>query len=143
MPPSADPAFAVRESVVVSRFEDVALVRFRGPEARDAVDRLCAGPLRVRDGQLQHLLPHPPGCARSPPGDPSTRCDPRTMACLNPIPVTTRLACLFGAAALLAACGPGKNGADAEPAPSLVVTAVAPVAHDIERTITVSGSVAA
>jgi aminomethyltransferase len=56
MRPSADPAFAVRESVVVSRLEDLAIVRFRGPGARDAVDRLCAGPLRVRDGQLQHHL---------------------------------------------------------------------------------------
>jgi glycine cleavage system aminomethyltransferase T len=56
MPPGADPAFAVRQSAVVSRVDDVTILRFRGPGARDAVDRLCAGPLRGRDGQLQHLL---------------------------------------------------------------------------------------
>src|SRR5688572_33407967 len=51
-----DPAVAIRESVVVTRLDHVHLLRFRGEDARAALDVLCAGTVRVRDGQLQHVL---------------------------------------------------------------------------------------
>ncbi len=50
---------------------------------------------------------------------------------------------ILSACALLSACGSGQNPADAEPVPSLTVTAVAAAAREVERSITVSGSVAA
>ena len=56
MPPLADPAIAIRESVVVTRLDHVHLLRFRGDDARTAIDTLCAGMVRARDGQLQHVL---------------------------------------------------------------------------------------
>ena len=46
----------VRESVAVTRLDHVRRVRFRGDDARTAVDHLCTGALRARDGQLQHVL---------------------------------------------------------------------------------------
>jgi glycine cleavage system aminomethyltransferase T len=56
MPPLADPAVAIRESIVVTRLDHVHLLRFRGDDARAAIDTLCAGMVRARDGQLQHVL---------------------------------------------------------------------------------------
>jgi aminomethyltransferase len=56
MPAHADAALAVRESAIVTRLEETPIVRFRGPDAREALDRLCAGKLRLRDGQMQHVL---------------------------------------------------------------------------------------
>lgn len=47
---------AVRDSVGVTRLDNICRVRIRGDDARAAVDHLCAGTLRVRDGQLQHAL---------------------------------------------------------------------------------------
>ena len=52
----ADPAVAIRESVVVTRLDHVRLLRLRGADVRDVLDHLCAGTVRVRDGQLQHVL---------------------------------------------------------------------------------------
>ena len=56
MPSRADPAVAIRESVVVTRLDHVHLLRIRGDDARAALDVLCAGIVRARDGQLQHVL---------------------------------------------------------------------------------------
>ena len=51
-----DPAVAIRESVAVTRLDHLRLLRIRGEGAHDALSRLCAGVVRVRDGQLQHVL---------------------------------------------------------------------------------------
>jgi glycine cleavage system aminomethyltransferase T len=47
---------AIRESVAWTRLDRVRYLRFTGARARDAVDALCAATLRVRDGQLQHVV---------------------------------------------------------------------------------------
>ena len=47
---------AIRESVALTRLDHVTPLRLRGEDARDALDLLCAGTLRARDGQLQHVL---------------------------------------------------------------------------------------
>ena len=46
---------AIRHAVAVGRPE-LRYVRLTGPDAWDALDRLCAGDLYVRDGQLLHAL---------------------------------------------------------------------------------------
>jgi aminomethyltransferase len=56
MTASADPAVAIRQSVAVTRLDHIRAVRLRGPDARSTLDRLCAGALRLRDGQVQHVL---------------------------------------------------------------------------------------
>lgn len=56
MPVPIDPVLAVREAAAVTRLDHLSLLRLRGPAARAALDRLCAGLLRLRDGQLQHVL---------------------------------------------------------------------------------------
>ncbi len=52
----ADAAVAIRESVTITRLDHVHLLRVRGDDARAAIDVLCAGTVRARDGQLQHVL---------------------------------------------------------------------------------------
>ena len=47
---------ALRESVAMTRMDHVHVVRFTGADARAALERLCAGHVRARDGQLQHVL---------------------------------------------------------------------------------------
>ncbi len=47
-----EPLHALRHSAALSRLDDVRYVRFEGPGAWDAVDRLCASDLFLRDGQL-------------------------------------------------------------------------------------------
>lgn len=54
--PRDDAVRAIRESAAVTRLDNVQRVRVRGEDARTAVDRLIAGALRARDGQLQHVL---------------------------------------------------------------------------------------
>ena len=56
MPAQRSAVQAIRESVAWTRLERVRYVRFTGARARDAVDALCAATLRVRDGQLQHVV---------------------------------------------------------------------------------------
>ena len=47
---------AIRNSVAVSRLDHVCYVRLRGDGAYDALDRVCAADLHLRDGQLLHTL---------------------------------------------------------------------------------------
>ena len=51
-----DATVALRHSVVVTPLTEMRALRFSGPDARRALERLCAGTIRVRDGQLQHIL---------------------------------------------------------------------------------------
>ena len=51
-----DAGHALRNSVALSRLDDVRLVRLTGADTWDALDHLCAGDLYVRDGQLLHGL---------------------------------------------------------------------------------------
>ena len=53
---AADAVTAIRESVAYASRDDVAYVRITGAGALDAVDRVCAADLRVRDGQLLQTL---------------------------------------------------------------------------------------
>lgn len=56
MPAPRSAIQAIRESVTWTRLDRVRYVRITGARARDAIDALCAATLRVRDGQLQHVL---------------------------------------------------------------------------------------
>lgn len=47
---------AIRSSVALSRLDHVRLLRVRGEDAYDALDRAVPAQLRVRDGQLLHTL---------------------------------------------------------------------------------------
>lgn len=47
---------AVRSSVALSRQDGLSCVRLTGPGAFDAVDKLCAGEIFIREGQLMHTL---------------------------------------------------------------------------------------
>ncbi len=54
--PLPDAAHALRHSVALSRLDDVRYVRLEGAGAWEALDRLCASDLYLRDGQLLHGL---------------------------------------------------------------------------------------
>lgn len=56
MPSLPDAAHALRYAVAVTRLAHVHVLRIAGADARAALARLCAGAIRVRDGQLQHVL---------------------------------------------------------------------------------------
>lgn len=56
MPRRPDAAEALRTSVVVTRLDHVHVVRFTGADAARALNRLAAGVIRARDGQVQHVL---------------------------------------------------------------------------------------
>lgn len=47
---------AIRHSAAVSRLDHVRYVRVRGDGAYDALDRVCAADLHLRDGQILHTL---------------------------------------------------------------------------------------
>ncbi len=51
-----DAALALRQSVVLSRIDDMRYLRVTGAEAWEALDRLCATDLLLRDGQLRQAL---------------------------------------------------------------------------------------
>jgi glycine cleavage system aminomethyltransferase T len=51
-----DAARALRTSAIATRLDQLHLARFRGADARRALERLCAGAIRARDGQVQHVL---------------------------------------------------------------------------------------
>jgi len=56
MPPLEDEILAMRSSVAVSRMDHVCQVRITGERAYEALDRIVAADLRIRDGQLIHSL---------------------------------------------------------------------------------------
>lgn len=51
-----DPAFALRQSAIVTRLTHAHLVRLHGADATRVAARLITAQVRVRDGQLQHTL---------------------------------------------------------------------------------------
>ncbi len=53
---AGDAALGLRTSVIVTRADHMQLLRFRGSDARRVLERLCAGAIRARDGQVQHVL---------------------------------------------------------------------------------------
>lgn len=55
-PAPPDAAVALRTSVIATRCDHMHLARFRGADAMQALARLCAGTIRARDGQVQHVL---------------------------------------------------------------------------------------
>ena len=53
---TVDEVRAIRESVGLSRLDHVCYLRLTGPRAHEVLDRVIAGTLRVRDGQMRHAL---------------------------------------------------------------------------------------
>jgi aminomethyltransferase len=56
LPPASEPIRAIRETSAVTRSEHVTVVRVDGPDAFDAIDRVCPRELFVQDGQLLHTV---------------------------------------------------------------------------------------
>ncbi len=51
-----DAAMALRTTAIITRLDHVHIARFKGADAPRALGRLCAGSIRTRDGQVQHVL---------------------------------------------------------------------------------------
>jgi aminomethyltransferase len=56
LPPASEPIRALREATALTRSDHVTVLRVDGPDAFDAIDRVCPRELFVQDGQLLHTL---------------------------------------------------------------------------------------